>query len=121
MAWTFQQGSGKISHDGEYIATGYSGNGTGVNNPQAQNQSFVGPIPRGTYTIGAAIQDGGLMGPFVLPLTAWVVNQMFDRSGFFIHGDNAARNQSASQGCIALDRQWRQMIAQSGDTILMVI
>jgi len=121
MAWTFQQGTGDISHDGEFIATGYSGNGDGLNNPQAQGQGFVGPIPRGTYTIGAAMQDGGHMGPFVLPLTAWPVNRMFGRDGFFVHGDNATRDQSASQGCIVLHRQWRQMIAQSGDTILMVV
>jgi hypothetical protein len=120
MTWNYQQSTGQLSHDGELIATGYAGIGDGLNNPTAQNQSFVGPLPAGTYTIGEAMADGGHMGPFVLPLTPWSVNQMFGRSGFFIHGDTPARDNSASNGCIVLDRQWRQMIAQSGDTVLTV-
>ena len=120
MTWNYQQSTGQLSHGGELIATGYAGIGAGLNNPAAQNQPFVGPLPAGTYTIGAVMADGGHMGPFVLPLTPWSVNQMFGRAGFFIHGDTPARDNSASNGCIVLDRQWRQMIAQSGDTVLAV-
>jgi hypothetical protein len=121
MGWTYQQATGRLSHDREFIATGYAGIGQGLNNPASQNISFVGPLPAGTYTIGGPMLDGGHMGPFVLPLTGWVGNQMFGRDGFFIHGDNTARNNTASNGCIVLDRIWRQMIATSGDTVLIVI
>jgi non-ribosomal peptide synthetase component E (peptide arylation enzyme) len=60
------------------------------------------------------------MGPYVLPLAPWPNNNMFGRNGFYIHGDTAARNQTASNGCIVLDRQYRLMIAQSGDNVLTV-
>ena len=120
MAWNYSQSTGQLSHDGEMIATGYAGIGAGLNNPNAQGTPFVGPIPQGTYDIGPPRDDGGHMGPFVLPLTPWAVNNMFDRAGFFIHGDTPARNNSASNGCIILDRQWRTMIAQSNDPLLTV-
>lgn len=120
MTWNYQQSTGQMSHDGELIATGYAGIGAGLNNPAAQNQPFVGPLPAGTYTIGTVMADGGHMGPYVLPLAPWSANQMFGRAGFFIHGDTPARDNTASNGCIVLDRQWRQMITQSGDTVLTV-
>jgi len=120
MTWSYSQQSGQLSHDGELIATGYSGIGAGLNNPAAQDQPFVGPLPRGSYGIGAVVADGGHLGPFVMPLTPWAVNNMFGRAGFFIHGDNAQLNNTASNGCIILARQWRTMIASSGDTLLTV-
>ncbi len=120
MAWSYQQGGGALSHDGELIANGYVGHGDGVNAPAVQDQPFVGPLPRGTYNIGPVLADGGHLGTFVLPLTPWPVNQMFGRAGFFIRGDTPARDRSASNGCIVLDRQWRQMIATSNDTLLIV-
>jgi hypothetical protein len=120
MAWAYSQTTGHLSHDGELIAAGYSGTAQGLNNPATEGIAFQGPIPRGTYTIGAVIGDGGHMGPYVIPLSPWAVNNMFGRAGFFIHGDNQARNHTASNGCIVLDRQWRAMIATSGDSILTV-
>jgi len=116
----YQQSTGKLSHSGEFIAEGYSGKPPSVNDPNAQDQPHQGPLPRGTYTIGPPVQDGGHMGPFVLPLTPWSVNNMFQRDGFFIHGDNQERNHTASEGCIILDRQWRNMIASSNDSVLQV-
>jgi len=121
MARNYRQSNGNLSHNGELIAAGYAGSGAGLNNPNAQNQPFVGPLPQGNYTIGAVMADGGHVGPYVLPLEPWNGNQMFGRAGFFIHGDTPARNQTASNGCIVLDRQWRQLIAQSSDAVLTVI
>jgi hypothetical protein len=120
MTWTYQQSTGQLSHNGEFIATGYAGIGPDCNNPASQNVPFKGPLPQGTYTIDPVLDDGGHMGPFVLPLTPWPNNNMFGRSGFYIHGDTAARNQTASNGCIVLDRQYRLMISQSSDTVLTV-
>jgi hypothetical protein len=120
MTWNYSQSSGQLSHDGEMIATGYSGIGPGLNNPSDENVPFQGPLPKGTYDIGQLMADGGHMGPFVLPLNPWAVNNMFGRSGFFIHGDNTQANHSASNGCIILARQWRMMIAQSNDPLLTV-
>ena len=120
MTWTFSQKTGQLSHDGELICAGYAGQGTGLNDPDSQQVPFVGPIPQGTYNIGPPMSDGGHMGPYVLPLTPWPVNNMFGRSGFYIHGDTPARNQSASNGCIVLDRQWRTLIVQSDDSVLVV-
>jgi hypothetical protein len=122
MSWSYEQLTGNISHDGEAIATGYAGIGAGLNNPNEQDQPFVGPLPRGTYTIGAPIANGGHLGPFVLPLTPWATNQMFGRAGFFIHGDRiAGPPHTASNGCIILDRLTRNLIAETGDTVLIVI
>jgi hypothetical protein len=121
VTWNYKQSTGGVSHDGEFITTGYAGIVPGLNDPTAQAQPFVGPLPQGTYTIGAVVQNGGHMGPYVIPLEPWSANQMFGRAGFFIHGDTPTRNHTASNGCIVLDRQWRQMIVNSGDTVLTVI
>jgi hypothetical protein len=119
--WVYSQSTGSLSHEGEVITTGYSGLGSDLNNPDAQSHPFTGPIPQGDYTIGAAVADGGHMGPFVLPLTPSAANNMFGRAGFYIHGDSEPATQSASNGSIVLARQWRTMISQSADNNLHVI
>lgn len=95
MTWTYSQSTGRLSHDGEVIATGYAGHDAGLDDPSAQQSAFVGPLPQGTYDIGPPMSDGGHMGPYVLPLGPWPINNMFGRSGFYIHGDTPARDQSA--------------------------
>lgn len=120
MTWRYDQATGALSHDGETIATGYSGKVPSRNVPADENQPFLGPIPRGTYTIGQPIANGGHMGPYVLPLAPNPVNNMFGREGFFIHGDSIASPGDASNGCLVLNRQWRTMIAQSNDNLLVV-
>jgi hypothetical protein len=121
MSWSYSQSTGNLSHEGEFIAKGYAGIGGCCNKSDKQDVPFEGPLPRGSYTIGPPMADGGHMGPYVLPLTPWPGNNMFGRAGFFIHGDTPSRDQTASNGCIILDRPWRTMIAQSSDTTLMVI
>lgn len=72
----YNQQTGQISHTPPAsqgggppapVGTGYSGNGSGVNNPSAQNQPNVGPIPQGSYDIGQQFNSPNT-GPGVLPL-----------------------------------------------------
>ncbi len=91
----------------------YAGNGSGLNNPNAQNQHNVGPLPQGNYVVGA---PNNRRGPYTRPLTPDPSNNMFGRSGFLIHGDNAAQNNSASEGCIVAPRDCRSGIP-TGETL----
>jgi hypothetical protein len=121
MSWIYSQSTGQLCHNGEFITFGYSGIAEGLNNPADQDKPFLGPLPRCSYTIGDVVADGGHLGPYVMPLTPWDENCMFGRAGFYIHGDNQDRNHSASNGCIVFDRQWRTLIATSGDPLLVVV
>lgn len=96
--------------DGMAIGTGYSGHGQGFNAPEFQQVHDVGPIPCGLYAIGTA-RDHPMLGPVAIPLTPDPSNIMFGRSHFYCHGDNAARDGSASLGCIIMPRQTRQALA----------
>ncbi len=101
----------------QYLScTGYSGSGTGLNNPAAQGQSDVGPLPQGDYGVGAPNQ---LRGPLTLPLTPDPSNTMHGRSGFLIHGDNPAQNNTASNGCIVLPPACRAGIPV-GETVRVI-
>jgi len=80
------------------IATGYSGKGEGLNNPDKQAVANVGPIPQGVWVISEKTTDLGNKRPPVLALTPKEGKVPGDRSGFLIHGDNAKRDFSASEG-----------------------
>lgn len=92
-----------------YECFGYAGKGDGVNNPAAEAVAGVGPLPRATWRIQAPYTHPRL-GALSYPL-ALHRGQAFGRSAFFIHGDNKRRNQSASSGCIVLDRRHRERLA----------
>ena len=122
--WTFSQSTGGISHNGVHAGTGYAGgnkgaNPEGVDNPSEQNIPRVGPLPRGFYTIE---QPNNHIGPFSMPLTPDASNEMFGRSGFYIHGDNVERagQEAGSEGCIVTGRATREAIWNSGDHRLEV-
>jgi hypothetical protein len=100
--------------------TGYSGNGTGLNNPAQKNIQNVGPIPQGTYDIGPQ-RNSRNTGPAILPLTPQTNTNTFGRNNFQIHGDNRGGNQSASHGCVILNRNTRDQISNSGDNTLTVV
>lgn len=122
MSWTYEQASGRLlSADGTQAGTGYSGIGSGLNNPDEQNVVDVGPLPQGQYTIGPPYDDPGGKGPVVMALTPDPSNVMFGRSGFLIHGDNANMNHTASNGCIILNLVLRNQIASSGDSSLTIV
>jgi len=119
MTWAYDQESGELTLNGAFIAAGYSGAGAGKNNPLAQDQHNVGPIPRGDYTITEPC-DTKTHGPYVLGLSPSELNNMCGRSGFLIHGDSVVHPGTASEGCIILPRTVRERIWQSGDTHLSV-
>lgn len=109
LMYTYSQSTGELAQDGQHLATGYSGRDSGLNNPGAQQQVGVGPLPQGLYTIGPAY-DNPHTGPITLNLEPDPANQMFGRSLFRIHGDTAAMNHTASDGCIILPKVVRLAI-----------
>ena len=115
--WTYRQSDGELMHDTSFAGTGYSGTGEGRNNPAAQAEVGIGPIPQGRYKIGVAYNHPHL-GPCVMNLDPEPGTNTFDRSLFRIHGDNA--RDDASHGCIILGPTIRRAIAMSGDTELTV-
>ncbi|MGB7848699.1 MAG: RHS repeat-associated core domain-containing protein [Candidatus Acidiferrum sp.] len=115
---TFHQGTGAIrcvdNQSGKVVAdgTGYSGNGPGLNNPGMQGTEDTGPLPQGSYSIGAPTKRKG---PLTLPLTPLPGTNLQGRpGGFLIHGDNKQNNHSASHGCIIQSRNVRQAISNCG-------
>lgn len=96
--FTFHQRSGLFEGNGlSYV--GYSGTGEGRNNPDYQSVPQVGPIPVGTYDIGA-VRTSSRLGPLVLDLSPTDNTDTLGRSLFRIHGNNKAND--ASHGCIIL-------------------
>jgi hypothetical protein len=116
MPWTYNQITGKLTHDGRVVGTGYSGRGFGRNNPLAEAVRGVGPVPSGRYTIGRP-HLGVHTGPHTMNLTP-VGHNARGRTLLRIHGDNLAHN--ASHGCIILPPQVRHRISESGDNVLDV-
>ncbi len=117
MTWRYEQSTGRISRDGELLATGYSGTGEGRNNPTMEAVPNVGPIPCGLYRIGAPYQ-GQHTGPYTLNLDP-IGHDARGRTAFRIHGDDAEHD--ASRGCIILSpRSLRAQIWASGDHELVV-
>jgi hypothetical protein len=117
---TFHQRSGKTFRDTELIATGWAGQREGINNPDLQNVSNIGPLPRGFYDIGPAYTHPQL-GPLVMNLAPDPSNEMFGRSAFRIHGASSEHPEVSSKGCIVLPRYARQHIIITGDRRLQVI
>ena len=118
--YTYHQLNDALTRNGTLLLTGYAGHGVGLNNPALENQHDIGPLPRGRYRMTALI-DSPHTGLATIILDPEPANQMFGRSGFRIHGDNAANNHTASDGCIigghAADRA---QIWKSGDHDLTV-
>jgi hypothetical protein len=120
--WIFEQATGDlVNPEGIVVGQGYSGRGAGVDNPADEQIPDVGPLPEGFYTISPFFDDPGGKGPIVAHLIPDVADQMFERSGFMIHGDNREANHSASEGCIILARTLRELIAASADRRLEVV
>lgn len=92
--------------DRRLIAVGYSGRKGHVNDPHARFQVGIGPIPPGLYRLCPAYNHPRL-GPVAIRLEP-IEADLRGRSGFFIHGDNRKGDQSASSGCIILDRATRE-------------
>ena len=121
MPWTYQQATGRLFLNTVFVGVGYAGNGIGLNNPAAQDDGFVGPLPAGEYTIGPPHSPPDHMGPFALPLYPSPTNEMFGRNGFFMHGDNEKMNHTASDGCMIMGLAIRSQVSASTEKSLIVM
>lgn len=92
-----------------FVSRGYAGRERGYNNPAAQAEIGIGPIPRGRWKLGRPA-DHPRLGRYAIPLTPDLATSTLGRSGFFIHGDSATRPGSASRGCIILPRAARECL-----------
>lgn len=92
------------------LGRGYSGAPAHQNDPKATSVKLSGPLPCGMYHVLPA-RDHPRLGPIAIPLDPFPSTEVFGRSGFFIHGDNAKGDRSASSGCIILNRGARATIA----------
>lgn len=118
--WLYSQSTGKLSHDGELVGTGYSGLGLDKDVAADQNIEGRGPIPQGLWFVGK-LGNSPTLGPGVMPLFPDNGTETFGRSGFFIHGDSLEHPGQASHGCIVLGYYLRRTIANSGDNELTVV
>lgn len=118
MAWIYQQSTGNLYHDSEYIDRGYSGVLTNKNNPDRQQVRGMGPIPRGKWRI---TQRTHTKGPMTIVLRQ-ITGETFGRTKFRIHGERIGKPAGfASQGCIILRSATRERIWSSHDRELEVI
>ena len=117
---TYNRANGNWSCNGSLWGAGYSGNGSGLNNPDASDLTDIGPIPPGIWSISSPFTDPE-KGPLVMRLTPSEETETYGRGGFLIHGDNPRMNFSASEGCIVLGHDLRQRIAFSEDAELEVV
>ena len=124
--FVYHQDSGRFVHrsgqGSRLLATGYAGAPGFVNDPSSDHLSKRGPIPKGYYRL-RVVKHPRFAFPaiFCEPSDA---NQMFGRSGFYIHGDNRHGNRTASTGCIILSRFVRHEISDAvsgGDVSLIVV
>ncbi len=123
MPFCFHRAEGCFySPDGNLMTqSAYSGHGNGLNNPSMQDVEGVGPLPSGLYTIGAPRVPIDHLGPLAMPLTPSASTVMFGREGFFLHGDNAAGNHSASDGCVIVPHWARAAVNMDSDRTLVVV
>jgi hypothetical protein len=82
-----------------------------------QGVKGVGPIPIGRYTIGAPTTYKHTVN--AMPLQRVGPNPT-GRDGFLIHAGRQDGKQTASKGCIILDKPIRAAIAASGARNLIV-
>lgn len=124
MPWIYVQSTGNFyDPEGKLLEKGYSGrhdkDGAGKflyrDNPDAEAESFKGPIPRGMWKIGGYTST---VGPLTITLTP-VGHNAHGRTDFRIHGDNSTR--TASEGCIILGRTTRQTVVNSKNKELKVV
>lgn len=119
---TFQITTGKVWIDSTLQPqTAYSGHGHGLDNPGDESVRAEGPTPEGLWSINPWESYHPHLGAWVSHLTPVSVPNTYGRSAFFIHGDNAQMNHTASDGCIIMDATLRGAVRQSGATLIKVI
>jgi len=104
----YHQRSGELDINGTTVADpGYAGAKACRNNPEMEHVRNCGPLPRGTYMMEDA---GHYITQAAIRLRPSPENEMYGRSGFYIHGDN--KDSTASKGCIILERKIRERLLQ---------
>lgn len=120
--WTYQQSTGAIWRNNDApLAHGYAGADKGINDPAQHHVRNVGPLPRGLYRMMHPAVKHPRLGQVAIQLEPDPYNEMFGRSGLWIHGDNARNNRSASQGCPIFARTVRDALNASHDRWLVVV
>lgn len=106
---------GVVNHDFDCpLFEGYSGRGVCLNDPDAEDIVGQGPIPKGVYRLRLMAHRRFKAPAFFCDpdeATREVLRE-YGRSGFWIHGDNAAGNRTASHGCIILAASARQSVVR---------
>lgn len=120
MAWKYDVATRAFSLNGVHQFYAEYAGAEGYKNDSAYEcRANQGPLPRGTYTIGAPFTHS-TAGAYTLRLTPAAGNDMCGRAGFLIHGDSVSNPGTASTGCIVLIKSRRKEIVDSGDTELIV-
>lgn len=102
---------GRLTLTPTYTWPAYAGYGEGRNDPRYEHVRNVGPIPRGRYALKRHWRDRA--GPNTLACEPVPGTNLYGRSGFLIHGDNATG--TASKGCIVVAPDARRHIARLVD------
>jgi lipoprotein-anchoring transpeptidase ErfK/SrfK len=109
MSHTYNQTTGEFCNGNTgKCTTSYSG----YKGETDQTKKNLGPAPEGKYTIENSCDKQGER----CNLKPDASNNMFGRSGIQIHGDNNKGDQSASHGCIILNKGDRADL-KPGDTV----
>jgi len=120
MPWVYKISVHKFYLNGVYqFDASYAGRPGFKNDSAYECVKGKGPLPRGTYTIGAAFYHHKTKA-YTMRLTPYPENPMCGRDGFMIHGNSGAHPLSASDGCIILDFRYRKIINENRDKILVV-
>lgn len=124
--WQYDQLTGRLSHDGNLIAVGYSGHLNGRNNPSIESHPSLGPCPRGWFTLAVIKDADGNPCDYeekrapVFRLVPDASTEMFGRSGILMHGDSILAPGTASLGCIIANHDARLDVLTSADTRIQV-
>ncbi|WP_036771101.1 MULTISPECIES: tlde1 domain-containing protein [Photorhabdus] len=101
MTWQYSQSTGVLTHNGSFIAKGYSGRGAGINNSSMEQVKDEGPIPRGYYRINGYTNS---ITKVTVTLEPIMGTNTFGRTLFRIHGDRKdGTYRQASHGCIIIN------------------
>jgi hypothetical protein len=123
--WTYEQSTGQLydANMNPVGAPGYSGHPPHVNDPNAQNIPFQGPIPQGVWNMVRCIEEGAPQGPVVIVLAPDAETETYGRDGFLVHGDLVENPgaEMASEGCIILTRMVRQELWNEPDHKINVV
>src|SRR5471030_2477452 len=100
MTWEYNQSTGEMRHNGEFFKKGYSGKGTGVNNPSMESVPSQGPIPKGYYRIAGSHHTITAVTIVLEPIMG---TNTYARNNFRKNGGKKNGSPTASEGCIIID------------------